>query len=495
MKSTLSSGSLRSLNQRARIRSSVRTEYFLLQITLVLLDFLLINLAFRAAYYIRFISAIPFFRDSIIPQITRYKDFMILAIPIWIVIFAVYGLYTTRNLLGGFQEYSRLLTATSIGMLLIISLGFLMPNELILARGWVILAWLLSFFFTAIGRFFMRRFIYALRKIGHFQDSALIIGVNEEGQLLAEQILNWRTSGIRLAGYVNEHPNQALDENLHWLGRLQDLEKIIEKYEVSEIILTSSALSQEQILMLFRKYGTAKNINLRMSSGLYEIITTGMQISENGPVPLVTINKVRMAGWDMIMKLFMDYLIAIPVVILLLPFLGIVALAIRLDSPGPIIYRRRVMGVNGQKFDAFKFRTMCVNSDEVLNATPELVKEYQANYKLKNDPRVTRVGKYLRKTSIDELPQLFNVLRNEMSLVGPRMICPEELNKYHQWDINLLTVKPGITGMWQVRGRSDVGYEERVKLDMFYIRNWTPWLDLQLLMQTIPAVLSKRGAY
>ncbi len=153
------------------------------------------------------------------------------------------------------------------------------------------------------------------------------------------------------------------------------------------------------------------------------------------------------------------------------------------------------MGVNGKQFDAFKFRTMLVNSDDILSSHPEWLEEYQENYKLKNDPRVTRVGKFLRKFSIDELPQLFNVLRNEMSVIGPRMICPEELNKYEQWDINLLTVKPGITGMWQVRGRSDVGYEERVTLDMFYIRNWTAWLDLKLLLQTIPAVLSKRGAY
>jgi len=153
------------------------------------------------------------------------------------------------------------------------------------------------------------------------------------------------------------------------------------------------------------------------------------------------------------------------------------------------------LGVNGHQFDAFKFRTMHVNSDEILEANPELMKEYKENFKLKNDPRVTRVGHLLRKTSLDEMLQVFNVLLNQMSLVGPRMICPEELSKYNQWNINLLTVKPGITGLWQVRGRSDVSYAERVKMDMFYIRNWTIWLDLQLLFQTIPAVLSHKGAY
>jgi lipopolysaccharide/colanic/teichoic acid biosynthesis glycosyltransferase len=153
------------------------------------------------------------------------------------------------------------------------------------------------------------------------------------------------------------------------------------------------------------------------------------------------------------------------------------------------------MGVNGRQFDAFKFRTMYVSGDEILSAYPELKAELEANYKLKDDPRITRVGKILRKLSIDELPQLFNVIRREMSLVGPRMITLPEMAKYHQWYMNLLTVRPGITGLWQVSGRSDVTYEERVRLDMQYIRNWSIWLDMQLLLETIPAVIKRRGAY
>ena len=151
--------------------------------------------------------------------------------------------------------------------------------------------------------------------------------------------------------------------------------------------------------------------------------------------------------------------------------------------------------MNGKTFDAFKFRSMHVNGDQILEAHPELKAELALNQKIKNDPRITRVGRFIRKASIDELPQLINVLRREMSLVGPRMISPEEVVKYSQWDINLLTVRPGITGLWQVSGRSDVSYEERVQMDMYYIRNWTIWLDIQILINTIPAVLKGRGAY
>jgi lipopolysaccharide/colanic/teichoic acid biosynthesis glycosyltransferase len=153
------------------------------------------------------------------------------------------------------------------------------------------------------------------------------------------------------------------------------------------------------------------------------------------------------------------------------------------------------MGLNGKQFYALKFRTMVINGDEVLDQHPELKGELATNHKLKNDPRVTRIGAFLRRYSLDELPQLINVLRRDMSLVGPRMISPEEAPMYKQFVMNLFTVLPGITGLWQVSGRSDISYEERVRLDMVYVRNWSIWLDLQILFQTIPAVLGARGAY
>lgn len=496
MRSTIISGvSLKFQDKPERVRDYIRNEFRVYRFTLVALDLLLILLAFRLSYFIRFDAGIPIFAGSIIPQVNFYVDVMLLAIPIWIVIYAAMGLYQTQNLLGGTREYSLIFNATALGMLFIISAGFLFPEGLILARGWVLLAWVLAFLMVSSGRFAARRVVYSMRQDGHFQNPALIVGVNEEGRMLVEQFQNWRTAGVRIVGYINDTADFGMASHIPWLGTLADLDRAIEKYSISDVILTNSALSQGMILALFRKYGTAKDIDLRMSSGLYEIITTGMQVKEDGLVPLLTINKVRMTGLDYILKTMLDYCIAIPMTLVGLPFLGLIALAVRLDSPGQIIYRRRVMGVNGREFDAFKFRTMHTNSDEFFLSNPELMAEYQENFKLKNDPRITHLGKFLRKTSLDELPQLFNVLLNQMSVVGPRMICPDELSKYNQWDINLLTVKPGITGMWQVQGRSNVSYEERVRMDMFYIRNWTIWLDLQILISTIPAVIARRGAF
>ena len=280
------------------------------------------------------------------------------------------------------------------------------------------------------------------------------------------------------------------------LGSADRLGEIIEQYNVGEVILASSAFStRDYLLDIFRKYGVTDEVNIRMSSGLYEILTTSLTVNELAYVPLVYVNKVRLTGLDNVVKFVLDYILTTISLIVLSPFLLLIAIWIKATSPGPILHKRLVMGLNGKQFYALKFRTMVTNGDEILDKHPKLKEELARNHKLKNDPRITRVGAILRKYSLDELPQLFNVLKRDMSLVGPRMISPEEVSMYKQFDMNLLTVLPGITGLWQVSGRSDISYDERVRLDMYYIRNWSMWLDLQLLYQTIPAVLKSRGAY
>lgn len=195
------------------------------------------------------------------------------------------------------------------------------------------------------------------------------------------------------------------------------------------------------------------------------------------------------------LKAMLDFAIVLPTLMLIWPLFVILAIAVKLDSPGPIIHRRRVLGRDGRIFDAFKFRTMYVNGDEILARHPKLKAELQQNYKLKCDPRITRVGSFLRKFSLDELPQLFNVLAQDMSVIGPRIIAPDEIAKYGQWGQTLLTVMPGLTGLWQVSGRSNTSYDERVNLDMQYIDNWSIFMDIKILLKTIPAVMKGDGAY
>jgi exopolysaccharide biosynthesis polyprenyl glycosylphosphotransferase len=468
----------------------------LFTISLIISDILLTGLAFRLAYLIRFNLDLPIFRLEVVPSFPFYQDISLLLIPLWFTVFALNGVYQRNNLLGGISEYSRIFRAVNVGTLLIIVAGFLNP-DFVLARGWLLLAWVLAFLLVVSGRFGLRRLVYHLRRHGYFLAPALIIGANKEGYSLAEQLLSWRTSGLHVLGFVDDRiePGKHVHRHLQALGATSQLETLIQQHGIEELILTTSALSRDEVVTIFKQYGLVRNLNLRLSSGLFEVITTGLEIKEIAYVPVVRVNQVRLRGLDNVLKMLLDYSIALPSLVCTLPLFILIAVAIRLDSPGPIIYRRRVMGINGKQFDAYKFRTMHVNGDEILAGQPELQTELAQNHKLKDDPRVTRIGNLLRKLSLDELPQLLNVLKREMSLVGPRIISPAEMEKYDHWGMNLLTIPPGITGLWQVSGRSDISYEERVRLDMHYIRNWNIWLDLQLLIQTIPAVLFRRGAY
>ena len=200
-----------------------------------------------------------------------------------------------------------------------------------------------------------------------------------------------------------------------------------------------------------------------------------------------------------ICKMVFDYVLTIVGTLAISPILIFIAVWIYKDSPGPVIFKHIRIGKDGKPFPCYKFRSMCVDAKErlaeLLANDPTAREEWERDFKLKDDPRITRSGAFLRKTSLDELPQIFNVLRGEMSLVGPRPIIEEELERYGEFVGDYLMVKPGITGMWQVSGRSDTTYEERVQMDTWYVRNWSVWLDLMLLWRTVAAVLLRNGAY
>jgi exopolysaccharide biosynthesis polyprenyl glycosylphosphotransferase len=483
--------------QKAEKKLSKRWQWRIVILGLVISDSFCMALAFWTAYLVRFRLNVPVFELRVNPDPNYYRNMLVLFIPIWLVIYAMVGLYHREKLLGGTQEYSSLFNATVAGVVVVIAVGFLWP-EVIFARGWLILAWGLAFLFTATGRFMIRRIVYSLRRHGYFLSRAVIIGANNEGLMLAEQLSQWKTSGLFVLGFVDKKftPGTKLKNDLPVLGKLEQLEEVVNQYGVEELILASSAISsRDRLVDIFKMYAFERNINVHFSTGLYEILTTGVTINQYAYVPLMGISPARLSGVDKVLKTCLDYVLGAAILVLVAPLLLILGILVKLDSKGPVIYKRRVVGLNRRSFDAYKFRTMYTDGETILDQYPELKRELRTNHKLKSDPRITRIGKFLRKFSLDELPQFLNVLKGEMSLVGPRMITPEEIEKYNQWDVNLLTVRPGITGLWQVNGRSDISYDERVRLDMYYIRNWTIWLDLQLILQTIPVVLRSKGAY
>lgn len=490
---TLSSQTTTSQQWHRVFPLSRKRRYMLLVAALIVCDIIAIGGAFWIAYQLRFIL-LPYASTY---SEADYRQLVFGIIPVWLLIFGIFQLYSPNNLLSGLQEYSRAFNAVTVGVMILILFGFLRRSDTEISRGWLLFSWFLALSITILLRFILRHLVFMLRQRGHFLSPTLLIGANAEGRALAEQLRNARTSGLYIIGFIdNGLPVGASVENGYAvLGNLDHLEKLVSDKKIEDVIIAPTALSREQLLNIYRIFNTKPEVKLRLSSGLFEVLNTGLSVQELAFVPLIQVNQARITGFDAFLKWFLDYSLAIFTVILLTPIYIILALAVRIDSPGPIIYRRRVMGTNGTQFDAFKFRTMYTNGVEILQEYPDLISQLEREYKLKEDPRVTRVGSFLRKFSLDELPQLFNVLRGQMSLVGPRMISPPEMDEYGKWGMNLLTVKPGITGLWQVSGRSDVSYEERIRLDMYYIRNWTIWLDLYLVIVTIPAIIKNKGAY
>jgi exopolysaccharide biosynthesis polyprenyl glycosylphosphotransferase len=470
-----------------------RLRALVVTLSLIVIDLLALGTSFWLAYFIRF-KFLPYY-SSYDPG--RYMLMIIIIMIVWLCIFTAYQLYSPQVLFGGTQEYSRIFSAVTSGMLAVIGADYLARQESMVSRGWLVISWLLSLLMVVLFRFCFRRLVYLLRKKGHLLSPAVIVGTNTEGLALATQLRQQDTSGLYLLGMIGRSKPESDDATVkvRYLGELDRIDEIIKHNQVRDVIVAQTALERDELLEVFQIVTRLDGVNLRLSSGLFELVSSGLRVKELAYVPLVEVSKTRISGLDAFMKIVLDYCLTIPGIILLSPLLAIIAVLIKRDSPGPVIHRRRVMGVNGTQFDAFKFRTMLVDGDRLLDDDPELKENLKNDYKIKNDPRVTRLGKILRKWSLDELPQLFNVLRGEMSLVGPRMISPPEMEKYGKWGMNLLTVKPGLTGLWQVSGRSDIDYEERVRLDMHYIRNWTIWQDLYLILVTLPAVLKQKGAY
>jgi exopolysaccharide biosynthesis polyprenyl glycosylphosphotransferase len=487
------------LHEVPRIHPSPATFKRIYQLSLLVSDAAMLVLAFALAYWLRFEGGIGL-RLEVIGQANDYIHLSFIVIPVWLGLFALLRLYDYEVLLGGTSEYTRVLNACTLGVMVVIVVEFLFES-VIFSRAWLLQAWLLSCLSVCLARLMLRRGAYALRRRGYFISPTVIIGTNAEAMSLATQLRDSIYSGLGIVGFIYEHDGVERDQvpvscaGLPVLGTLSHLGEVLERRHIEEAIVATTALTREQRLETALRLTEMPTVKMSMSSGLYEVMTTSVQVTTKNAVPLLSMNRMRLDPMEVALKTALDYaviLLAAPTLVLLF---AIVSLLIRLDSPGPIFYRRRVLGVGGKEFDALKFRTMVVNGDEVLAQYPDKLAEWRENFKVADDPRITRVGRLLRSTSLDELPQLFNVLIGQMSLVGPRMIHPDEGAKYGIYRSNLLTVKPGLTGLWQVSGRSDLSYEERIHLDMHYIRNYSIWTDLHILFfQTVAAVLTGRGA-
>jgi exopolysaccharide biosynthesis polyprenyl glycosylphosphotransferase len=473
----------------------LRRGYLLL---LLISDILVLAVAMRLAYFIRFelkISVAP----GVVPFADFYKSLAFVIILGCILLFTLAGLYNWYNLAGGTSEYSRSFNACTIAFLLMVLATFVFQT-FDLSRVYLAAAWLFSVLFVMSIRFSLRRIVYILRERGYFRIRTAIVGTDAEGRDLVKELQEPR-SGYEVVGLIGINGNITADPERArtmppFLGTIKNLNEIVEEQELAELVISPSSLPREDLIALYTQALDIPNLELRLATGLFELLTTGVQVQTAGIVPLISVKKLRLSLSELFIKTLVEYMVTIAGLIILAPFIAVIALAVKLDSPGPVLHRRKVLGLGGKQFDAYKFRTMYVDSEKILNEHPELAARLREEEKLKQDPRITSLGGWLRRFSLDELPQLFNVLKGQMSLVGPRMISPPEAEKYSRNRFNLLTVKPGLTGLWQVSGRSDLSYRERIRLDMYYIRNYSIWLDFHILfIKTANAVLRGRGAY
>lgn len=479
----------------AKRQAIKRSNMRYLMALLPILDAFFIGVSLALAYYLRFKNPWWPYHGNFSAHF--YSRLVFGLVPIWVGIFALYELYHPDYLFGGTKEYSRILNASTFGLMSVVLYSFLFRGmDVDISRGWLLIAWGLSIAILTLHRFTFRRVVYGLRRQGLFRKRVVIVGANEEGEAIWQQFRISDQAGIDVMGFVDDNrPLNSSFKKLPILGRTKDLKKMVRQYSLDELIVVPTALSRETLLDIYRAFGTNGGAMVRLSPGIFELYTTGVRVTEVGNVPLISLNKLRITGIDAFLKQTLDYMLAIPGIILLAPFFLLLAVAIKLDSRGPVIYRRRVIGASGKEFDAFKFRTMRIDADDYLERHPELKQEFEETGKIKDDPRITRLGRFLRKTSLDELPQLINVIRGEMSLVGPRMITRAEMKQFGKWQHNRQTVKPGLTGLWQVSGRSNLSYPDRAKLDMYYIRNYTIWQDIRILFGTVGAVLRSEGAF
>ncbi len=366
------------------------------------------------------------------------------------------------------------------------------------SRMFIAVFWILSFIMLVVFRYIVKKI---LEKYQLLQIPVLIIGAGKTAELLVQGIINDAGMGYKIIGLLEDNQvEKGILENYPVLGKFSEAEQVIAKYKINHVFIAAPGLEQGKLTKLIYKVQPLVK-SMGVIPNLVGVPMGGIEAESlfNEKIMLLRLKNNLARSINRWIKTIFDYVLTITGTIAISPILIIIALWIYKDSPGPVIFKHRRIGKNGKEFNCYKFRSMCVDAKErleqLLKTDPKAKAEWEKDFKLKNDPRITKSGAFLRKTSLDELPQIFNVLKGEMSLVGPRPIIKDEMIRYGEYINDYLMVKPGITGMWQVSGRSDTDYKQRIQLDIWYVRNWSVWLDTMLLWRTVKIVLQCKGAY
>jgi len=462
----------------------------------VIIDLVLIHVAFFASYVIRYMLHWPYPVD---PRYSApYTPYIPYAIALGFMCLIAYranGLYERRRGTRWLDEAYKLFNGTTASILLVMAVTFAIQPS-VYSRGMLILADFLIVGLLSAARLVERLALSLLRRRGIGVEHVLIVGAGEVGRAVMRTMLADPGLGYRVVGYIDDDPIKGSSElgRFKGLGSLDRLTSILSSEQVNEVIITLPWMYHRKIMQIVDECDR-QHMKVRVVPDVFQQKMQHIDLDTLNGIPLIGVERRTLSTTALVIKRAVELtLIILSAPVWMLVF-GLVALLIRLDSPGPVFFKHRRVGKDGHEFDMYKFRSMVKNADEQQAALAELNEADGPLFKIKNDPRLTRVGKFLRRTSIDELPQLFNVIRGEMSLIGPRPGTPEELTQYEPWQRARILVKPGLSGLWQVSGRSDIPFEEMCLLDIYYIENWSLGLDIRIVLQTIPYALLGRGAY
>lgn len=475
-------------------QGNVSRKGFLLGLLLILNDIIILCLSFFLAFLLKFNLELETIGENLI----FYYIYAAAGTILVVIIFSVRRLYNFKNLYSGMGENGTAASSIIISIFVIIILNYYFNREgYQLSRLWIIYATVISIFLIIISRALVKRMYFSiLSRIGA-RTKTLIIGTNEEGKRIAHTFSKSRIERNEVVGLATEDYDKEVEGNafgeFQILGNLGDIEKIVRDHKVQRIIISTPNLKYFDILNLLDRI-SKYNVEVQMSPSLFEFSVSRMKMFEYMGVPLIQIQKVSFKFIDRILKFILDFILGVFLLLVFLIAYPVIGLAIKFDSKGPVLYSQLRYGKNFKKIRIYKFRTMRAEADREEKYTRKLY-DRDSGFKLKEDPRITKVGKILRKTSIDELPQIINIVKGEMSVIGPRALAIEEADQLRDWEKKRMQVNQGITGLWQVSGRSDIDYDERMKLDLYYIQNWSIWLELKIVALTVMKMLRGSGAY
>lgn len=454
-------------------------------------DICIIIVSYYLSYTLRFGLSGKIIFDFTLEFTIFFTSYII----IWLFLSQKFNLYISKRHVNFGDEIFDVAKCTGL-TLVFASIPAFFIREFPLSRLFLLYFLPIQIILLIVFRFMLRKILKYIRQRGFNFRQVLIIGRNDRASRIAQKIADTPEFGLRILGIVDDDQNGCKYENinnLNLIGNIDDFESIMKSKIVDEVFITLPMKSYYSSIEKIVAYCEEVGVEVEIPADIFDVKFAKTNIQNYEEIKVINFYSSPEMNWKLITKRFIDLIFSLAVVLLGAPFSIIIGVLIKITSKGPIFFEQERVGYNGRLFTLLKFRTMIKQSEDLKQLLLEQNEMDGPVFKIKNDPRVTKIGRFLRRTSIDEFPQFINVIKGEMSIVGPRPPIPDEVIRYRLSDRRRLSMKPGLTCLWQVNGRNQISFEKWMELDKQYIDNWSPWLDFKILIKTIPAVLRGTG--